>query len=93
MRCILLSLAIISKRRLWIRISNFAQVAVPCPDGAFNIGTRNLFVGRGIGPFFLIPWLLQTDSICAHTDFSASNCVDDNRMRAFCIFSSPLIYY
>jgi hypothetical protein len=92
MRCILLSLAIISKRRLWIRISNFAHVAVPCPEGAFITGTRNLFVGRGIGPFFLIPWLLHTLSICWHTDFRAFNFVDDNRMRAFCIFNSPLIY-
>lgn len=89
MRCILRSLAIISNNLLWIRISNLAHVAVPWPEGAFKVGTRNLFVGRGIGPFFLIPWLAHTDSICSHTDLSASNWVDDNRMRAFCIVFSP----
>ena len=89
MRCILLSFAIISKSLLWIRISNFAQVDVPCPLGAFIIGTRSLLVGRGIGPCLRMPWLAHTWETCSHTDFNASNCVDDNRMRAFCMFHSP----
>lgn len=89
-RCILLSFAIISNRRLWIRISNFAQVAVPCPLGAFITGTRSLFVGSGIGPFFRMPWERHTCATCSHTDFNASSWVDDNRMRAFCMFHSPL---
>ena len=84
---------IISKRRLWIRISYLAQVAVPWPEGAFNTGTLSLFVGRGIGPKRLIPVLLQTDSSCSQTDFRASNLVDDKRMRAFCIFISPVITF
>ncbi len=73
----------ISKRRLWIRISNFAHVAVPWPEGAFNVGTVNRFVGRGIGPYFLIPVFLHTFSSCSQTDFSASNFVELNRIRAF----------
>lgn len=73
-----------------MRISNLAQVEVPCPEGAFITGIRNLLVGRGIGPFFLMPCDLHTLSICPHTDPSASSCVDDNRMRAFCMFHSPV---
>lgn len=85
----------ISKSLLWIRISNLAHVAVPWPEGAFNTGTRNLFVGRGIGPYFLMPVLSQTDSNCSHTDFKASRSVDDNRMRAFCksLFSPIFLVY
>jgi len=76
--------AIISNNLLWIRISNLAQVAVPWPLGAFNTGTLKRFVGKGIGPCFFIPVVLQTFSICSHTDFNASRSVEDNRMRAFC---------
>ena len=56
-----------------MRISNLAHVAVPWPEGAFNVGTLNLFVGKGIGPYFFIPVLLQTDSNCSHTDCKESS--------------------
>ncbi len=89
-KCMLFSSVIISKSLLWIRISNLAQVAVPWPETAFLTTTFNLLVGRGMGPYFLMPVFLQTLSSCSHTDFKDSKSMDDKRIRAFCMFRSLL---
>jgi len=78
-------------------------MSVPWPDGAFKTGTLSRFVGNGnnlecpsgnlFGPYFFIPVFLQTFSSCSQTDFRASNLVDDKRIRAFCIFMSPMITF
>ena len=72
MLCRILSFAGRSTTRLWIRISNRSNVAVPSPHGDFLVQTLNRFVGNGIGPLIGRPAPLAIVFIRSITLFSLS---------------------
>src|SRR6056297_3414692 len=76
-----------SIRRLWTRISQCSQVAVPSPSGDFRAGTSSVLVGSGIGPDSATPVLSAISRTSSVMSSRSSGLVPARRTRACCILA------
>src|SRR6056297_3128656 len=74
-----------SMRRLWTRISQCPQVAVPSPSGDLRVGISSVLVGSGIGPDSETPVLFAISRTSSQMLSRSSGLVPARRTRACCI--------